>query len=205
MTRLRKIGLTGGIACGKSTVLRRWEDAGAAGIDTDVLAHQTLERGTPMWQGVVGEFGRGILNADESVNRARLGEIVFADEAARQKLNSIVHPAVRRMWAEALEELGRDGHTRVAVVSIPLLYEVGAENEFDCVVVVACSELTQLARLAAKGLNEEQARVRIRAQWPIQKKMDRADYVIWNDGALAHLQRQADKIWATIKENHHAP
>ena len=200
--KLRTIGLTGGIAAGKSTVARRWQEASAAVIDTDALAHRTLERGTPTWEQVVREFGREILNADETVNRARLGAIVFADEVRRQKLNGIVHPVVRQLWTEELEQLRRDATVAVAVVVIPLLYEVGAENEFDRVVVVACSEQTQLARLAAKGLSEQQAHARIRAQWPIQRKMDRADYVIWNDGALAPLHRQADIIWAAIKENH---
>lgn len=203
--KLKTIGLTGGIATGKSTVARRWQELGAVAIDADVLAHRTLEPGTPTWEQVVKEFGRAILNADQTVNRRQLGEIVFTDETKRLRLNEIVHPAVRRMWDEELQNIRNDKRTTEAVCVIPLLYEVRAEKEFDCVVTVACSEPTQIARLAAKGLNEQQARARIRAQWPIQKKMDRADYVIWNDGALEQTLRQADIIWATIKENHHAP
>ena len=205
MRRLFTLGLTGGIAAGKSTVASRWRQAGAAVIETDELAHQTLAQGTTTYGEIVNRYGRGILNADGSVNRAALGEIVFGDERKRLVLNQIVHPVVRRMWREALDTLDREGRIPVALVSIPLLYEVGVENEFDCVVVVGCSEQTQLARLTAKGLTGTQAHARIAAQWPMQKKMDKADFVIWNDGSLRTLSEQADIIWANIKENHHAP
>lgn len=203
--RFTKVGLTGGIAAGKSSVADRWRQNGAAIVDTDRLAHETLTPNTPTWREVVAAFGEGILNADRTIDRSRLGEIVFGDEARRQVLNRIVHPAVRRKWAERLEAIERDDPAGVAVVVIPLLYEVGAESEFDCVAVVACSETTQLARLGAKGFTETQARARIGAQWPVQQKLDRADFVIWNDGTPDVLQRQADMTWATIKENPHAP
>ena len=205
MRRLFKLGLTGGIAAGKSTVAARWRLAGAAVIETDKLAHQTLAQGTATYDEIVKAFGKGILNADGSINRAALGEIVFGDEQKRLALNQIVHPIVRQMWSAALEKLEREARGTVALVSIPLLYEVGVENQFDCVVAVGCSEQTQLARLAAKGLTATQARARIRAQWPMQKKMDNADFVIWNDGSHRTLSEQADIIWANIKENYHAP
>ncbi len=205
MRRLFKLGLTGGIAAGKSTVAARWRLAGAAVIETDKLAHQTLAQGTATYDEIVKAFGKGILNADGSINRAALGEIVFGDEQKRLVLNQVVHPIVRQMWSAALETLEREARGAVALVSIPLLYEVGVENQFDCVVAVGCSEQTQLARLAAKGLTATQARARTRAQWPMQKKMDKADFVIWNDGSHRTLAEQADIIWATIKENYHAP
>jgi dephospho-CoA kinase len=205
MRTLIKVGLTGGIATGKSTVWQRWQQQGAAAIDADQLAHRALEPGTPTYEEVVREFGAEILNPDGTVNRGRLGEIVFADEQKRHRLNRIIHPAVQQMWTAALEALEQQDRAEVAVVSIPLLYEVGAENQFDCVVVVGCSEHTQLARLANKGLAEPQAWARIRAQWPLQMKIDRADFVIWNDGGLQPLYKQCDMIWATIKESYHAP
>ena len=204
MAKLVKIGLTGGIAAGKSTVANRWQLAGATMIEADDLAHHALEPGTPSWQEVVGEFGREILNADQTVNRPKLAEVVFNDEPKRLKLNRIVHPAVLRMQADMLAQCERDGRAKFAVVTVPLLYEVGIESDFDCVVTVACNEKTQLARLTATGLSEEQARARIRAQWPMHKKMDKADFVVWNDGSLRTLWEQADIIWATIKENCHA-
>ena len=204
MRRLIKVGLTGGIATGKSTTLRQWQQAGAAGIDTDELAHRTLAPHAPTWNEIVQAFGTEILNDDNTVNRRKLGEIVFADEQKRLALNRIIHPVVHQMWTGEVEKLERQGKAAVAVVSIPLLYEVAAEASFDCVVVVGCSEQTQLARLAQKGLDETPARARIGAQWPLQKKMDKADFVIWNDGSLPVLAEQADVIWATIKETYHA-
>ena len=205
MRRLIKVGLTGGIATGKSTTLQRWQQAGATGIDTDELAHRTLAPHTSTWDEVVRTFGTKILNGDGTINRPKLGEIVFADEPRRLALNRIIHPAVHRMWTEEMKKLERGGQAEVAVVSIPLLYEVAAEAEFDGVVVVGCSEQTQLTRLKQKGLAEKQARARIRAQWPLPLKMDRADFVIWNDGSPRVHAEQADIIWATIKETYHAP
>ena len=204
MAKLLRIGLTGGIAAGKSTVAQRWQQAGAIVIDADELAHRALEPNTPTWQEIVREFGRKFLNADQTVNRKKLGEIVFGDESKLLALNRIVHPAVHRMQTDLLAQCERDGRAEFVVVTIPLLYEVGAERDFDYVVTVACSEQTQLARLTAKGLNEEQARARIRAQWPMQKKMDQSDFAIWNDGTLRTLSEQADIIWANIKENCYA-
>jgi len=204
MRRLIKVGLTGGIATGKSVTLNHFQQAGAAGIDADELAHQTLAPGTPTWGEVVRAFGKEILNKDRTVNRRKFGEIVFTDERKRAALNGILHPTVGRMWAEGVAKLEREGVARIAVVSIPLLYEVAAETQFDCVVVVACSDETQLARLRQKGLSEPQARARIGAQWPLPTKMDRADFVIWNDGLLRVLSEQAGIVWANIKETYHA-
>ena len=205
MKRLIKVGLTGGIATGKSMALDYWQQAGTAGIDADVLAHQALIPGTPTWDKVVRTFGSKILNRDETVNRPKLGKIVFADEKRREALNRIIHPAVEKMWTEAIEQLEREDAATTIVVAIPLLYEVAAETKFDCVVVVGCSEATQFARLAKKGLSKSQAQARIRAQWPLQMKMDRADFVIWNDGRLEVLHQQAETIWVNIKETYHAP
>jgi dephospho-CoA kinase len=200
MAATLKIGLTGGIATGKSTVLAHWRKTGAATIDADELAHAALEPGTPTHRNVVNAFGLEVVNPDNTINRARLGEIVFGDESRRAVLNQIIHPAVRTAWNEQLNAVD----ARPGVVAVPLLYEVDAGDEFDCVVVVGCSEQTQRARLAAKGLSDAQASTRIASQWPIQRKIDLADFVIWNDGLPEILLRQADMIWATIKESHHA-
>jgi len=205
MRRLIKVGLTGGIATGKSTTLDFWRTRGAAVLDADEYAHRALAPDTPTGQEVARTFGNEVVNADRTVNRARLGEIVFANAEQREALNRIIHPAVERMWKEDVERLQREGRAEIVVLAIPLLYEVAVQSEFDCVVVVGCSESTQLARLARKGLSEAQARARIGAQWPLTAKMDRADFVIWNDGVPAVFHRQAETIWATIKETYHAP
>jgi dephospho-CoA kinase len=206
---MKTIGLTGGIAAGKSTVASRWmeiEGAASALIDSDQLAHRCLEPGTSTWNEIVRVFGQEILKPDQTVDRRKLGTLVFGDEQKRATLNSIVHPAVRAMWASRIAELSTAGTVQQAVVVIPLLYEVGAENEFDAVVVTACSAQTQMLRLMERGLTDAEAKARILAQWPMPQKMDRADFVIWNDGSQAVLNRQADIVWNTIKEiNHHAP
>jgi len=204
MRQLVKVGLTGGIATGKSSTLDGWQQAGAVGIDADILAHQALTPRTPTWDQVVRTFGSKILNKDETVNRPKLGKIVFANEKKRESLNRIIHPMVEKMWTEHIKKLEREGVARIVVVAIPLLYEVAVETQFDCVVVVGCSESIQLARLTRKGLGKTEAHARIRAQWPLQTKMDRADFVIWNDGLLEVLHQQAETIWANIKETDHA-
>ena len=204
MTALIKIGLTGGIATGKSTVLEHWSHRRGVGtIDTDALAHAALAPDTPSGQEVIRRFGTGVLRADGTVDRRRLGELVFADEAQRRVLEAVVHPAVRQMWTGAVARFEADAVTTAVVVCIPLLYEVGAETAFDQVVVVGCSDATQRARLAAKGWSAAHAEARLRAQWPLRQKLDRADYVIWNDGQRRILAEQADLIWATLKEIDH--
>ena len=194
--RSTNVGLTGGIAAGKSSVAELWRAKGATVIDADVLAHEALAPGTPTYEEIVRAFGEGMLNADRTISRATLGRVVFADEQKLQTLNAIIHPSVREKWSRALANANG-----VTVVSVPLLFEVGAEVDFHHTVAVGCSEATQLARLAAKGLTEAQARARIRSQMPVQQKLDRARFAIWNDGSRAVLARQAEMIWDKIKEN----
>ncbi len=191
--RFTNVGLTGGIAAGKSSVAELWRAKGATVIDSDVLAHEALLPGTPTYAEIVRAFGEGVLNADRTINRTTLGRLVFTDEQQRLTLNAIVHPSVREKWSRALANAAG-----VTVVSVPLLFEVGAEADFHHTVAVGCSEVTQLARLAAKGLTEAQARARIRSQMPVQQKMDCAEFAIWNDGSRAVLARQAEVIWDKI-------
>ena len=197
---LPRIGLTGGIAAGKSTVAELWRAQGAAIIDADALAHAALAPGTPTHAAILEAFGPRILAGNGTINRAALADIVFHDESQRQVLNGIVHPVVRRNWQETLARWAREQPTVPAVVMVPLLYEVGVEREFDVVVVVACSTATQLARLTGKGLTTAQAEARIAAQWPLARKMDRGDYVIWNDGSQRALAEQAALVWQQLKE-----
>lgn len=190
-----RVALTGGIAAGKSAVAELWRQRALAVIDSDLLAHDALAPGTPTHAAVVRVFG--------TADRAALAEMVFRDETRRAALNNIIHPFVRQKRDGAFAALDPRA-PGIALAIVPLLYEVAGETEMDCVVVVACSETTQHARLAAKGFSADQARARIAAQWPMQKKMDRADFVIWNDGTRRALAEQADIIWQRIKETHHA-
>ncbi|GEM_PF-161584 len=196
--RFVRLGLTGGIASGKTTVLDMLRARGAFAIDTDEIAHAILAKGSDVWKSIVEKFGRDILNPDETINRSRLGDIVFADAARRQALNDLTHPAIRRAWLGQIDSLRERNFTGVVAVAVPLLFETNAQSEFDVTVVVACSEATQVARLKARGLTEEQARQRIAAQMPMQEKMARADLVIWNDAPLAVLSQQVRAVWEKI-------
>jgi dephospho-CoA kinase len=148
----------------------------------------------PAFEAAVRAFGRGILKPDGAIDRERLGDIVFADARQRQRLNDIVHPEVRAAWQGGLVELKRAGWRGLVVVAIPLLYEVGVQDWFDAVVVIGCGEATQRQRLRARGFTEAQAEARIGAQWPMTAKMERADFVVWNECPLAVLEQQVTRV-----------
>jgi dephospho-CoA kinase len=185
-----RIGLTGGIATGKSYVLDRLRAHGIPCLDADALAHGVETAGTEATTAIAARFGADVLAADGSVNRAKLGPIVFADPAARKELEAIVHPAVYRAIAAGLRGFELLGEYPFAVVDVPLLYETGAEKNFDRVVVTACAPELQLARLRERGVSETSARQRLAAQWPTDEKAARADFVIRTDGAFEETDRQ---------------
>lgn len=199
MDRLIQAGLTGGIASGKTTAAAVLARFGARIVDTDELARRALDPATPAFDGVVRAFGRQILKADGTVDRVRLGDIVFADARQRQCLNAIVHPVVRAAWQGELADLKRAGWHGVVVVVIPLLYEVAAQDQFETVMVVACTDGTQRARLRERGWNAAQADARIRAQMPMAAKMNHADFVVWNESSPAVLEQQIARIWKQLE------
>jgi dephospho-CoA kinase len=199
MDKLIQAGLTGGIASGKTTAAAALEARGARVVDTDELARRALDPGQPAFEAVVQAFGRRILNAEGAVDRARLGDIVFADAGQRQRLNGIVHPVVRAAWQAQLTELKRAGWHGVVVVVIPLLYEVAVQDQFEAVIVVASTEATQQARLRQRGLTAGQAEARIRAQMPMAAKMNQADFVVWNESSPAVLEQQMAGIWKRLE------
>lgn len=193
-----KIGLTGGIATGKSHVLDRFRQRGVPCLDADELAHGVTSAGTEATAAIAERFGAEILATDGSVDRKKLGSIVFADPAARRELEAIVHPAVHRaiaMGVRAFELMG----DALAVVDIPLLFETGAEKTFDKVIVTACAPETQMARLVQRGLTEEAARQRLAAQWPTERKTARADFVITTDGSFAETEEQVAQMMDSLK------
>ena len=190
--------LTGGIACGKSTVADFWRRWGAETLDADEVAHALIAPGGECVEAVVREFGPAVRAADGGVDRARLGSIAFADVRARARLNGLLHPAVirrTRTWADGIRRAGKLG---VAVV--PLLFEVGLEKEWDAVVCVVSDEKTMLARLAGRGLSPQEAQARIDSQWPVGEKASRADRVIENNGSLAELETKCRAIWTDLFE-----
>jgi dephospho-CoA kinase len=189
-----KIAVTGGIATGKSHVLDRFRRRGVPCLDADVLAHGVTSAGTEATAAIVSRFGDGFLAADGSVDRKKLGPIVFADPAARHDLEAIVHPAVYRAIAAGLRAFELIGGDPVAVVDVPLLYETGHAGDFDRVIVTTCSPSLQLARLLERGMSEGEARQRIAVQWPADEKAARADFVIATDGTFEETDRQVDEI-----------
>lgn len=197
-SRLRIIGLTGGIASGKSTVSSCLRGLGAMVVDADVLAREAVAPGSEGLAAVVRAFGRDILAADGSLDRRRLGDIVFADQEARQRLNSIVHPYVRRRMHDEIEAAAA-AHLPAIVLDVPLLFEGGLNKMCDEVWVVLADEAQQLQRLIARdNLDEAAARARIAAQWPLAAKAEQADVVIDNRGSLAVTEAQVRKEWARV-------
>ncbi len=194
---MRRIGLTGGIATGKSHVRARFEHLGVPTIDADVLAREAVAPGSPVLAEVVQRFGPGVLDASGALDRRALAGIVFADDQARRDLEAIVHPRVRAatdLWFAAL-----DPAQPFAVADIPLLYETGRDADFDLVIVAAADPDTQVRRVMARdGLSEAAARARLAAQWPIEEKVRRADFVIRTDGAHADTDLAVDDVYRLL-------
>jgi dephospho-CoA kinase len=193
-----KVALTGGIATGKSYVLDRFRRRGIPCLDADALAHGVEAAGTEATAAIAARFGAGVLADDGSVNRAKLGPIVFADPAARRDLEAIVHPAVYRAVAAGVRAFELTGTYPFAVVDVPLLYETGAQKDFDRVIVTACPPEVQIARLVERGLTEAAARERLAAQWPTEEKTRRADFVIRTDASFRDTDRQIDDIISAL-------
>jgi dephospho-CoA kinase len=195
---MRRIALTGGIATGKSHVRAQLEALGVPTIDSDVLAREAVAPGTPGLAAIVIRFGSDVLDSSAALDRRKLGAIVFADASARRDLEAIVHPVVRAetdAWFARLEAHGQP----LAVADVPLLYEVGRDRDFDAVIVVACDPATQRARLMSRdGIGESEASRRIAAQWPIEDKVRRADYVIRTDGTFEETRRQVDDLFRSL-------
>jgi dephospho-CoA kinase len=191
---LLRVALTGGIATGKSYVLDQFRRRGIPCLDADELAHGVTTAGTEATAAIAARFGADILAPDGSVNRARLGPIVFADAAARKELEAIVHPAVYRAIQAGVRGFEMLGAYAMAIVDVPLLYETGAEKQFDRVIVTICPPAVQLARLVQRGITEDAARQRLAAQWPTERKAERADFVIHTDRSFAETDAQVAAI-----------
>jgi dephospho-CoA kinase len=191
---VRKVALTGGIATGKSYVLDRFRARGVSCLDADELAHGVMQAGTHAAAAIAERFGPDMLRADGSVDRGKLGKIVFADPVARKDLEALTHPAVYRAIAAGFRAFELTDHPSFAVAAIPLLYETGHASDFDRVIVTTCAPETQVARLLARGMNEADARRRLAAQMPTEDKAKRANFVIRTDGAFADTDAQADAV-----------
>jgi dephospho-CoA kinase len=193
------VALTGGIATGKSHVRARFESLGIPTIDADILARDAVAPGSSGLAAVVRRFGTEVCDADGTLNRKKVGAIVFHDPQARRDLEQIVHPYVRERTERWFASLDPE-RAPFAVADIPLLFEGHREPDFDAVIVTACEPATQLNRLMARdGLAELEARERIAAQWSLQDKIAKADYVIRTDGSFDGTNRQIDEIAARLR------
>ncbi len=201
-----KLGLTGGIATGKSVVAEMFAKLGTHVIQADSVAHDLMQPGRPVYEQVVRRFGREILNADQTINRNRLAEIAFGTSGAPrvQELNQIVHPAVIDYENRWMEEISRRDPTAVAMVEAALLLEAGTADRFDRLIVVTCHPDQRIQRFARRlGISEDAARAevtrRMAAQMPDEEKIKAADFVIDNSGSLEATAQQVQQVFASLR------
>jgi len=197
-----RVALTGGIATGKSFCSARFAALGVPVVDADLLARQAVAPGSPGLSAIASRFGPSVILEDGRLDRTALGTLVFADRSARADLESIVHPEVYRRINEWFA--ARPAGTRFAIADIPLLYETGQEHDYDRVIVCACAPAEQFRRLVSRDrLSPEAARARLAAQWPIDEKVSRADYVIRTDGAFDETTEQVQQIYQVLTHGSH--
>ncbi len=196
---IRKIALTGGIATGKSYVAGRFREAGVPIVDADLLAREVVLPGTPALAAIRKRFGPDAVRRDGTMDRIRVGQIIFKDKRARLDLEAIIHPAVVKAINDFFNALPK--RTPFAVADIPLVFETNREKDFDAIIVVACPRDVQLQRLMERNkLSKEDAEKRIAAQLPIDQKVKKATYVISNDGTFEQTDAQVDALIASLKD-----
>jgi dephospho-CoA kinase len=193
------VGLTGGIATGKSTVVRMLVRKGARVIDHDGLVHALQEPGQPVWKRIVETFGRDILDPEDRIDRKKLGALVFDNEGRRKVLEGIVHPAVLEEAQRRRDEIGRQDRQAIVLSDIPLLLEVGMQGLFDLILLVYAPPEVQIARVMKRNkMTREEAEARLRAQMPIDEKLKFADLAIRNDGTMRDLEKRVDEVWQEL-------
>jgi len=170
-------------------------------VDSDAIAHRLMEPGGENWRKIIDSFGSKLLNADQTINRGLLGDMVFQDPRLREQLNSLTHPAIRKAWqkdrASFLERKAAGATQRSVslVIVIPLLFETGLEKEFsdgNAVMCVGCGDVLQKTRLTSRGLDPQRVRQRLESQWPLEEKIKRSSHLFWNEGTVESLVRQIE-------------
>lgn len=196
-----KVGLTGGIATGKSYIVAVLRKLGCAVLDADVVARAVVEPGQPAYQDIINEFGAEVLNADSTINRPALGAIVFGDETKRLRLNAIVHPRVFEAQQVWIKDIAVRDPQAIVVIDAALMIETGSYKRFDKVVVAHCTPELQLARLMERNqLTQAQAAARIAAQMSSAEKLKVADYAIDTSLGFADTRRQVEAIYASLQQ-----
>ena len=189
-----KIGITGGIGCGKSEVCKQLRKAGIPIIPSDLLARKLIDTDEKIKQELIKAFG-DIYTPDGLLNREKVAAIIFRDQRAKETINRIVHPVVIAKEHQILDRIRNSGKFKIAGVEAGLIYEAGSDQFFDLVIVVAASPETVIRRLKNRdGLTEEQIQQRIQSQMPLSEKINRADYVIYNNGSLEELKIEIEKL-----------
>lgn len=193
------VGLTGGISTGKTTIAALLVEKGAILIDLDELAHNVQLPETEVWREIVAVFGPEILNPDKTIDRNKLGAIVFGDPAKLQRLNAIVHPAVFREWQKRMREIESKQPDAIVLSDIPLLIEIGAQQRFDLILLVYIPRDKQMDRLIKRnGYSREFAEKRIASQMPIEEKVKFARIVVDNQGSQAEAQKKVEEVWEEL-------
>lgn len=194
------VGLTGGLATGKSSVARIFQDNGAYVIDADELARQVVQPGKPAWRNIAQTFGAKVLNPDRTLNRAALAAVIFRNEAKRRRLNAIVHPRVAREQAKLTSAIVQKDPGAIIVYDVPLLFEAGVDKRVDKIIVVTADRATQIRRLMTRnGLTRAEAVRRLRAQMPLRAKIARADEVIDGTLSFAQTKSEVERIVSQLK------
>ncbi len=197
--RFLLVGLTGGIATGKSTVSEMLRQLGCEIIDADRLARDVVEPEQPAWKQIVAEFGGGVVTAEGALDRKKLGAIVFADPERRKRLEAITHPAIRARFQARLDELTAQGFAGIVVFDAPVMIESGNYKHMDRLVVVVTDDATQAARLQERdGTDEAEGRRKIASQMPLAEKAQLADYVIDNSGAREATAAEVRRVFAAL-------
>ncbi len=194
------IGLTGGIACGKSTVSEMFVRLGAHLIDFDKIAHEVQEPGKPAWQEIADYFGRDILDQDKKINRNKMAAIVFNQPEKLKVLNSIVHPRVFEEWEVRLEKIKANDPHAIALSDVPLLFEGQMQFLFDLTILVMITSEEQICRLIARNcLTQDEAQARLSCQMPINDKIGLADIVIDNRGTIGDTEKEVERVWQELR------
>lgn len=197
------IGLTGGVASGKSTVAKMFKQCGAIVIDADELARAAVQPGKPAWRDIVRRFGKSVLNADRTINRETLGQIVFRDRRKLRQLERIIHPRVAREQIRRTKQAVRRDHHAVVVYDVPLLFEAGIDKRVDKIIVVTADRETQVARLKKRnGLTRAEALRRIKSQMPLARKRRLADYVLDGTNNRKRLAKDVSKFLQDLRSLH---
>lgn len=196
---MKIIGLTGNIASGKTEVAKIFKELGAKIIDADKIAREVVEPGEPAWQEIVEEFGRNILNSDGSINRKKLGEIIFNDDRRREQLNRITHPRIMTKIKETIDNYKKENVKLVIIEAALIVERGGLLNVIDELIVVSADTETQIERIMTRdGLHRDEALSRMKSQMPISEKTKHAAYIIDNSGSLRKTRRQVEEVWKKL-------